>query len=152
MAGVRLHGIGIDLVDVARVARLLEVPGGRFATRWFTPEEVAACDAEPDRSRAFAERLAAKEAVWKALGTAGLSSPVPWRQIDIGSGGGRVVLTGALADAAASLGPVHLEWVSAAGRSLAVAVVEAGSADGSPDGEEHFDRSGRLREHRARQP
>nr|WP_300148065.1 holo-ACP synthase [Propionicimonas sp.] len=123
-----LHGVGIDVVDVTRISWLLEAQGGRFATRWFTPEEVAACDSEPDRSRAFAERLAAKEAVWKALGVGGLSSPVPWRQIAVRSVDAPVVLTGGLADAAAGLGPIHLDWVSVDGVSVAVAFVETGSA------------------------
>lgn len=118
--------MGIDIVDVARIARLLDAPRGGFATRWFTPDEVAECDAEPHRASAFAERLAAKEAIWKALGAGGDRGPVPWRRISVlraaEAGRARVALAGPLAG---TVGTIHLDWATTDGVVVAVAVVEA---------------------------
>ena len=69
---------GVDLVQVKRVAQLLERYGNRFAYRVFTDVELAACGWRAER---LAARLAAKEAVAKALGT-GIGQ-VRWRDIQV---------------------------------------------------------------------
>lgn len=56
---------GVDLIEIARVERILERYGDRFLERVFTPAEVLYCQARP---RELAARFAAKEAVAKALG------------------------------------------------------------------------------------
>ena len=71
------------MVDVARLAaRLKAAPG--LGRRLLTDAEAAACGG---RARAVAARLAAKEAVLKALGSAladaGLAAPAGWRYRDI---------------------------------------------------------------------
>lgn len=65
-------GTGSDLIDIRRVAAVLERHGERFIKRCFTPVEVA----KAERRRAagahiatYAKRFAAKEACSKALGT-----------------------------------------------------------------------------------
>lgn len=80
--------------------------GERFFNRFFTPAERAACNDEPHR---LAARIAAKEAVAKALGTG--IGPVSWREIEIRHDeAGRPVLHlhGAAATVAAALGA--REW------------------------------------------
>lgn len=99
---------GIDLVDIARIARLLAEHEGRFRARCYTARELAlADDAGPARRAEFlAGRFAAKEAVLKALGT-GLSGGVAWTDIEIDrepSGAPLLRLTGAAAARAAELG------------------------------------------------
>lgn len=69
---------GIDLIETRRVADGIERFGDRFLDRFFTPGERADCNDQPHR---LAARLAAKEAVAKALGT-GLGE-VGWRDIEI---------------------------------------------------------------------
>jgi holo-[acyl-carrier protein] synthase len=65
-------GIGLDLVETARVARALERFGERFVRKLMDPEEAAALPAAPpERSLALALAVAGKEAASKALGTAG---------------------------------------------------------------------------------
>ena len=68
-------GIGADLVEVARVARLLERYGERFARRVLAPAEWAGYRSSPNPEVFIASRFAAKEAFAKALGT-GLRAPV----------------------------------------------------------------------------
>ena len=57
--------IGVDLIEIARVARILTHYGDRFLERVFTPAEILYCRARPAK---LAARFAAKEAVAKALG------------------------------------------------------------------------------------
>lgn len=59
-------GLGMDLVDTERVARLVATHGTRFTERVFGPAERADC---AGRNEALAARFAAKEACLKALGT-----------------------------------------------------------------------------------
>ena len=56
---------GVDLIEIARVERILDRYGDRFLDRVFTPAEVLYCRARPPE---LAARFAAKEAVAKALG------------------------------------------------------------------------------------
>ena len=56
---------GIDLIEIARVERLLSRYGDRFLARVFTPAEILYCRG---RTAELAARFAAKEAVSKALG------------------------------------------------------------------------------------
>jgi holo-[acyl-carrier protein] synthase len=64
---VRILGIGVDVVEVARISRLLESRPG-FRDRVFTSGEIADCEAEADPGPCFAARWAAREAATKALG------------------------------------------------------------------------------------
>jgi holo-[acyl-carrier protein] synthase len=68
-------GIGVDVVEVARVVRLLERYGERFASRVLAPGEWEAYRVSADRPVFLASRFAAKEAFGKAFGT-GLRDPV----------------------------------------------------------------------------
>ena len=77
-------GVGIDLVQVERMARALDRASG-FAARWFSAEERATCDARPDPPASYAARFAAKEAVLKALGLGIFELPL--REIELVGGG-----------------------------------------------------------------
>lgn len=93
---------GIDMIEIQRVESGIARLGERFLNRFFTPGERADCDDKPHR---LAARLAAKEAVAKALGT-GIGD-VRWVEIEIrGEERGRpvVYLHGAAATIAQGLG------------------------------------------------
>ncbi|MDR1498556.1 MAG: holo-ACP synthase [Puniceicoccales bacterium] len=75
-------GVGIDLVETARVRRLLERYGDAFLRRVFTPEEHAYCMAFAKPWISLAARFAAKEAVSKAFGT-GIGAELTWTSIGI---------------------------------------------------------------------
>ena len=59
-------GIGVDIVNIARVERVFEKFGERFARKVLAPSELQSLAIDP---RLLAKRFAAKEAVAKALGT-----------------------------------------------------------------------------------
>ena len=73
-------GIGIDLEEITRVERVFSSP--RALARVFTPHEIAYCQPKRHRFQHLAVRFAAKEAVFKALGT-GLSEGLHWTDAEV---------------------------------------------------------------------
>ncbi|MGH7540702.1 MAG: holo-ACP synthase, partial [Gemmatimonadota bacterium] len=93
-------GLGIDIVEVARMAALLERHPERAPQRLFAPEERADCAGRASSAECLAVRFAAKEAFLKALGT-GLRDGVGWREIVVrqdGRGRPDLVLDGGAAE------------------------------------------------------
>jgi holo-[acyl-carrier protein] synthase len=89
-------GIGIDIIEVARIASSFEKFGERFTDRILLPDEIAYCLTHKNPVPFLAARFAAKEAVSKAFGT-GIGSALGWRDMEIRrkeSGGPFVVLHG----------------------------------------------------------
>lgn len=75
-------GIGVDLVDMRRIAKLLEKYGNHFKQKVFTKEERAYADSSAHSLRVYANRFAAKEAAVKALGT-GMKQGIGWQDIEV---------------------------------------------------------------------
>jgi holo-[acyl-carrier protein] synthase len=75
-------GIGVDLVECARIERAINRFGDRFLHRVFTGGEIEYSMAMKFPARHLAARFAAKEAVSKAFGT-GIGKAMGWRDIDI---------------------------------------------------------------------
>ena len=75
-------GIGADVVDIARIAQLLDRYGERFARRILGEREWNDFRSSPHPERYLASRFAAKEAFGKAFGT-GLRAPVLLTHINI---------------------------------------------------------------------
>jgi holo-[acyl-carrier protein] synthase len=75
-------GIGVDLVDCARIQRAIDRFGDRFLHRVFTDGEIEYSMSMKFPARHLAARFAAKEAVSKAFGT-GIGKAMGWRDIDI---------------------------------------------------------------------
>jgi len=98
-------GIGLDLVERARVERALARYGERFVRKLMDPpEEAALPPGGPERGLALALAVAAKEAASKALGT-GWSRGVRWRDVVVSIGGEPAVrLEGRAAEVARELG------------------------------------------------
>lgn len=123
------RGTGTDIVSVARVAGLIESAGTRFLQRWFTDAEIDYCSSMARPPLHFAARLAAKEAVVKAL-RAPEDGPVPWRSIEIGreaSGAPTVRLQGRVLETAVAhgIGPIHVSLSHCDDFAVAVAVADA---------------------------
>jgi len=75
-------GIGLDLVECARIQRSMDRFGDRFLHRVFTDGEIEYCMSMKFPARHLAGRFAGKEAVSKAFGT-GIGKAMGWRDIDI---------------------------------------------------------------------
>jgi holo-[acyl-carrier protein] synthase len=75
-------GIGSDITDVRRIAKVIERHGERFLERIFTETERARGERKKNRIETYAKRFAAKEACAKALGT-GIRAGVWWRDMGV---------------------------------------------------------------------
>ncbi len=81
---MRILGLGVDLADIDRVARVLE-KYPRFAERCFTEHERAYAFRFANPERRLAARFAGKEAVMKSMGTGWRR--IRWKDIEITGGG-----------------------------------------------------------------
>jgi holo-[acyl-carrier protein] synthase len=79
---MEIVGIGTDIVECARIAKMIEEHGDTFFARVFTPREVAYCRAKKNGTENFAGRWAAKEAILKCLGT-GWRKGICWTDMEI---------------------------------------------------------------------
>jgi holo-[acyl-carrier protein] synthase len=79
-------GIGSDLIDITRIAKVFERHGERFLDRIFTDVERAKAARRANNEKmvvaTYAKRFAAKEACSKALGT-GIMRGVWWRDMGV---------------------------------------------------------------------
>ena len=75
-------GIGVDLVENARIQHSLDRFGERFLQRVFTAGEIEYSQSMKYPARHLAARFAAKEAVSKAFGT-GIGHAMGWKDIDV---------------------------------------------------------------------
>jgi len=90
-------GIGIDIIEVERIASSYERFGERFLKRILHPNEIAYCLSHNQPAPFLAARFAAKEAISKAFGT-GIGAQLGWQDMEIGkkeSGEPYVILHGA---------------------------------------------------------
>ena len=114
--------VGVDVVEVARVTRLLtEQPG--IEQTLFTAGELAYCSGRRRRDEHLSGRFAAKEAVLKAFGT-GLGTRMRWTDVEIVNAWGgrpRVDLHGEVAAVADRRGLLDLDVSLSHTSSLAVA-------------------------------
>jgi holo-[acyl-carrier protein] synthase len=99
-------GIGVDLVECARIQHSLDRFGDRFLRRVFTDGEIDYSMGMKFPARHLPARFAAKEAVSKAFGT-GIGKAMGWRDIDVQkkeSGEPFLVLSGGADDLAKKRG------------------------------------------------
>lgn len=76
-------GLGTDIVQISRIAGLMEKFADKFVQRCFTDSECTRADSKPNPAAAYARLYAAKEAVLKALGT-GMREGLAWHDIEVG--------------------------------------------------------------------
>lgn len=76
-------GLGMDLVDVARIEHMLAERGERAVARLFTDAEARYASERPEPARHFAARFAAKEAAYKALAGTELARGIGWRDLEV---------------------------------------------------------------------
>ena len=126
--GGDMLGVGIDLVDVPRVAAMLDRFGERALRRLLTAEELAYVTSMPRPETHVAARIAAKEAVFKALQVLPGAEAVTWQHIEVvreRSGRPTVALHGLAAALARQHGPltIHLSLSHAEQSAGAVALL-----------------------------
>jgi holo-[acyl-carrier protein] synthase len=76
-------GLGIDIIEVARVQASFEKFGERFTNRILHPDEVKYCLSHRIPGPFLAARFAAKEAISKAFGT-GIGAQLGWHDMEVG--------------------------------------------------------------------
>jgi holo-[acyl-carrier protein] synthase len=77
-----IYGIGVDLIEIERIAQAITRTGQRLIERLYTDAEQAYCSRQHPPHACYAARFAAKEAFLKALGT-GLRQHMRWRDIEV---------------------------------------------------------------------
>jgi len=121
-------GIGVDIVEIRRFGEVLGRQKDRFIQRVFTAGEQAYCRAHRDPVPHFAARFAAKEALFKALGT-GWAKGVSWLDVDVcreGQNAPTIILRGEAEKIGRSLGAseVHLSLSHSNDSAVAVVILE----------------------------
>ena len=76
-------GIGIDIIEVARIQASYERFGDRFLKRILHPNEIGYCLSHKIPGPFLAARFAAKEAISKAFGT-GIGAELGWQDMEVG--------------------------------------------------------------------
>jgi holo-[acyl-carrier protein] synthase len=79
---MEIVGIGTDIVECLRIGRMIEEHGELFLTRVFTEREISYCQGRKHATEHFAGRWAAKEAIFKCLGT-GWQKGMCWTDMEV---------------------------------------------------------------------
>jgi holo-[acyl-carrier protein] synthase len=77
-----VKGIGVDLVENARIREMLDRWGPRLKDRVFLPAEQTYCETKACPERHYAGRFAVKESVTKAFGT-GIGPHLGWLDVEV---------------------------------------------------------------------
>jgi holo-[acyl-carrier protein] synthase len=121
-------GTGVDIVEIDRLRKIIERQKDRFISRVFTLEEQRFCNMHRDPAPNYAARFAAKEAVFKALGT-GWAKGVTWLDVEIlreGQDPPRLILKGTALKVGESLGAhrYHLSLSHSENWAVATVILE----------------------------
>lgn len=121
-----IAGIGVDIVEIDRIAGTLERYGERFERKVFTEREIRYCRYTPRRTaERYAARFAAREAFAKAIGT-GIRNGFRWREVAVGkepTGRPYLLLTGRTAERYGSL-RFHLSLSHTDNTAIAIVIAE----------------------------
>ena len=130
-------GIGVDVISVRRMARELSTDGAGLRETLFTSDEIAYCEGKRSPAPHYAARFAAKDALYKALGDAQpVAGGASWRDAEVRndpSGRSRLVLHGALEDAASGVRADRIFLSLSHTREWAVATVVLESSSSRPE-------------------
>jgi holo-[acyl-carrier protein] synthase len=123
-----IFGIGVDVLEAARIHKVFERYGQHFVERLLMPEELAQLSRTKRTERFLAMRFAAKEAIVKAMGT-GFAHGIWIRDVGIvqNEWGRPEVVYSARGDEMRrklGVGAGHVTLTDEAGLIVAVAVLE----------------------------
>lgn len=102
---MEIVGIGTDIVECVRIARMIEEHGELFLRRVYTEREIRHCQSRQRATEHFAAHWAAKEAILKCLGT-GWHRGMNWTDMEVRyepNGNPRIMLCGSAKDLAQTL-------------------------------------------------
>lgn len=128
-------GLGVDIVEIARMRRVMERTPS-FAAKVFTEAERAYCDTKANPVTHYAARFAAKEAVCKALGMGILVDGMRMTDVEVvrdNRGKPAAALHGRAAEIAKEQGildiPLSLTYTHSVAVANAVAITEASQVE-----------------------
>jgi len=76
--------VGTDIIEVARIEKLIEQKGDKFLNRIYTQNEIDYCESKgPNKYQHYAGRFAAKEAVFKVIQSNNTSKSLMFKNIQI---------------------------------------------------------------------
>ena len=115
--------VGVDIVEVKRVADAIGRWGDKFLARIFTPAEIAYCRGRAREAESFAVRWAAKEAFAKALKVGKVSI---WKEVEVvrGEGPRPAVLVHGGARTMVAARRIDLSLSHAESHAIAVVLIE----------------------------
>ncbi len=135
-----LAGVGVDILEIARMERALKRTP-HMKTRLFTKEEQEYCDKSGWPAEHYAARFCAREAVLKALST-GFSQGVGWQDVSVTrdeSGRPRALLKGRAKEIAQEQGIQEVALSLSHTHELAIANVVCVSEEVRPKKKEASD-------------
>lgn len=119
-----IAGVGIDIIEVDRIATRIEKENG-FRELVFSKKEIDYCEGKTNKFEHYAARFAAKEAFFKAIGTGWIEGSF-FNEIEItndNSGKPELALLNTTEKALESLG-IYKIWVTLSHvKTMATAVV-----------------------------
>lgn len=122
-----IAGIGVDIVDVERIAGVIARRGDKFINRVFTEQEISYCRRCAHPHERFAARFAAKEAALKAL-RVGWQNGTRFKDVEVSSdelGAPHVQLRGRAVEISREMGITRMHLTLSHDRRYAVAYVVA---------------------------
>ena len=128
---MNILGIGTDIIECLRIAKMIEKHGETFINRVYTTNEITYCATRKAATQHYAGRWAAKEAVLKAFGT-GWAKGIRWTDIEVyNQMGGKptIRLAGAARDYCEQLGISEIQITISHCRAFATAFAIAISHD-----------------------
>ncbi|MDY3552933.1 holo-ACP synthase [Gemmata sp. JC717] len=131
---MEILGLGTQVLECARVRQLLDEHADAFLRQVYTDREVRFCHSRRQTTEQFAALWAAKEAVFRALGTT-WKRGMSWTDVEVVCEPGqapRAVVSGAIGELQAARGVNQVLLTMAFCRSFATATAIAGRVDGAP--------------------
>ncbi len=119
-----ITGIGIDMIEVERVAKKIGKESG-FRELVFSKKEIEYCESKAKKFEHYAARFAAKEAFLKAIGT-GWRTGIAFNEIETSgddAGKPEMVLLGETAKSVAAMGNLRISLSLSHLKNIASAVV-----------------------------
>jgi holo-[acyl-carrier protein] synthase len=135
---MEILGLGTQVMECARVRQLLDDHADAFLKQVYTPREVQFCNGKKQTTEQFTALWAAKEAVFRALGTT-WKRGMCWTEIEIvhdNGGPPHVVLSGATRELMAARGANHIILTTAFCRTFATATAIAVHSTAAPVAED----------------